>query len=63
MSSPKFGDTVRHNITHRKIEVTPLYFKSARIEPPSDAWRWVEPKNPGVPTSSLLAKLVDAVPD
>jgi len=63
LSSPKFGDTVRHNITHRKIEVTPLYFKSARIEPPSDAWRWVEPKNPGVPTSSLLAKLVDALPD
>jgi len=63
MSSPKFGDTVRHNITHRKIDVIPVRFEAARSEPPSDAWRWVEPKNPGVPTSSLLAKLVDALPD
>jgi len=61
MSSPKVADTVRHNITHRKIDVIPVFFEAARSEPPSDAWRWIDPRYPGVPTSSLLAKLVDAV--
>ena len=61
MSSPELGDTVRHNITHRKIDVTPVRVDADRIEPPSDAWRWVDPKNPGLPTSSLFAKLVGAV--
>jgi A/G-specific adenine glycosylase len=61
MSSPQPGDPVRHNITHRKIDVIPVRFEADRAEPPSEAWRWVDPKNPGVPTSSLLAKLVDAV--
>jgi A/G-specific adenine glycosylase len=63
MSSPKLGDAVRHNITHRRIDVIPVRFQAPRTEPPSDAWRWVRPKSPGVPTSSLLAKLVDALPD
>ena len=58
MSSPQLGAPVRHNITHRKIDVTPVRVDAARIEPPSDAWRWVDPKNPGVPTSSLFGKLV-----
>jgi len=61
MSSPKIGDTVRHNITHRKIDVIPVRFEAARIEPLPDAWRWVNPRNPGVPTSSLFTKLVDVV--
>ena len=61
MSSPELGDNVRHNITHRKIDVTPVRVDADRIEPPSDAWRWVDPKNPGLPTSSLFAKLVGAV--
>jgi len=61
ISSPKAGDTVRHNITHRRIDVIPFRFEVARTEPASDAWRWVDPKSPGVPTSSLLAKLVEAV--
>jgi A/G-specific adenine glycosylase len=63
MSPPKLGNAVRHNITHRKIDVVPVRFEAARAEPPSDAWRWVNPESPGVPTSSLLAKLVDALPD
>lgn len=62
-SSPKHGDPVRHNITHRKIEVIPVRFEADRAELPSDAWRWIDPRDPGVPTSSLLAKLVDALPD
>ena len=63
MSSPKLGDAVRHNITHRRIDVVPARFEAARSEPPSDAWRWIDPRDPGVPTSSLLSKLVDALPD
>ena len=60
-SSPTLGPAVRHHITHRKIDVIPVRFDPARVDPPSDAWRWVDPKSPGVPTSSLLAKLVEAV--
>jgi len=60
-SSPMVRDAVRHNITHRKIDVIPVRFRATRTEPPSDAWRWVNPRNPGVPTSSLFTKLVDAV--
>jgi len=61
MPSPKLGSAVRHNITHRKIDVVPVRFLAARSEPPSEAWRWIDPRDPGVPTSSLLQKLVDAV--
>ena len=60
-SSPKIGSAVRHNITHRKIGVVPFRFEAAHSELPSGAWRWVDPRDPGVPTSSLLQKLVDAV--
>jgi A/G-specific adenine glycosylase len=59
--SPKLGAAVRHNITHRKIDVTPVLLETACTEPPSGAWRWVDPMKPGLPTSSLFAKLVDAV--
>jgi A/G-specific adenine glycosylase len=61
--SPRVGVTVRHNITHRKIDIVPFYFDAARLKPPSDAWRWVDPQSPGVPTSSLFGKLVSASPD
>ena len=52
---------VRHNITHRKIDVIPCRFEVQSFDPPSDAWRWVDPGKPGVPTSSLLGKLIGAV--
>ncbi len=61
MSSPKLGNAVRHNITHRKIDVVPVRFEAARCELSSDAWCWIDPRDPGVPTSSLFQKLVDAV--
>ncbi len=61
MSPPKLGNAVRHNITHRKIDVVPVRFEAARSELSSDAWRWIDPRDPGVPTSSLFQKLVDAV--
>jgi A/G-specific adenine glycosylase len=52
---------VRHSITHRRIEVVPARFGVAAAAPPSDAWRWADPSSPGLPTSSLLAKLVGSV--
>jgi A/G-specific adenine glycosylase len=55
------GSAVRHNITHRRIDVIPCCFEVREFDPPSDTWRWVDPREPGVPTSSLLAKLVDAL--
>jgi A/G-specific adenine glycosylase len=57
---PVSGSAVRHNITHRQIDVFPIFFDVSGADPPSDAWRWVDPENPGVPTSSLLEKLVSA---
>jgi A/G-specific adenine glycosylase len=51
---------VRHSITHRRIEVVPVRFECASIACVDDTWRWVDPSDPGVPTSSLLQKLVAA---
>jgi A/G-specific adenine glycosylase len=59
-SAPGPGSIVRHNITHRKIDVLPFRFDTPRFDPPRDEWRWVDPKDPGLPTSSLLHKLVSA---
>ena len=58
---PVVGPAVRHHITHRKIDVFPVRFDVDRFDPPSDAWIWVDPRDPGVPTSSLFEKLVAAV--
>lgn len=52
---------VRHNITHRKIDVIPCRFVVEAFGPPSDGWRWVDPDDPGMPTSSLFEKLVAAI--
>ena len=62
IQSPKLGNAVRHNITHRKIDVVPLLFETAhRRTAIAEVWRWVDPKKPGLPTSSLFAKLVDSL--
>lgn len=52
---------VHHSITHRRIEVVPVRFEVGTAAPASDAWRWADPSSPGLPTSSLLAKLVAAL--
>ena len=57
----KTGSPIRHNITHRKIDVIPVRFAIDLFQPPSEAWRWVDPTKPGLPTSSLLAKLVEVL--
>lgn len=61
-SDPVTGVTVRHSITHRKIDVSPVFFEVAASIPLDNGWLWVEPSDPGVPTSSLFKKLVQAVP-
>ena len=62
LTSPaRTGTAIRHNITHRKIDVVPVSIEADRFEPPSKAWRWIDPVDPGVPTSSLFEKLVDAI--
>jgi adenine-specific DNA glycosylase len=54
-------ESTRHSITHRRIVVVPV--RVVVEDPPelSDGWRWVDPLSPGLPTSSLLGKLVRAV--
>jgi A/G-specific adenine glycosylase len=59
-SKPDTARQVRHTITHRKIDVVPVRAEIGAVDPPSNDWRWADPMNPGVPTSSLLAKLVRA---
>jgi len=57
------GPAVRHHITHRRIDVVPVRVDVDRFDPPSENWQWVDPREPGVPTSSLLAKLVENLPE
>jgi hypothetical protein len=58
---PRPGSTVRHAITHRRIEVHPVFLDpiglDVRTEGAGDGWRWADPLHPGLPTSSLLAKI------
>ena len=51
---------VRHGITHRRITVHVVALEVAEGEE-GEGWSWVDPCGTGVPTSSLLAKLVAAV--
>jgi A/G-specific adenine glycosylase len=64
LNSPsKSGSVVRHNITHRRIDVIPVRYDVSKFDLPSRDWRWVDPVDPGVPTSSLFKKLVDSISD
>jgi A/G-specific adenine glycosylase len=58
---PIVAPAIRHTITHRKIDVVPVRIEAESIDPSSDAWMWVDPHDPGLPTSSLFRKLVEAV--
>ena len=63
---PESGEIVpgvRHTITHRRIEVVPVRFAVDRLDPPSNGWRWADPRCPRLPTSSLLTKLVERIVD
>ncbi len=48
---------VRHSITHRRIEVVPVRVPVAAWSSAA-GWCWAPPENPGVPTSSLLEKIL-----
>lgn len=57
----EFFDPIRHSITHRRIQVTPARVLADTLSRLPDGWRWVCPKSPGLPTSSLLEKLARSV--
>ncbi len=48
---------IRHSVTYRRIRIVPFVYVLDGAEPPSEGWRLVDPEEPGVATSSLLAKL------
>lgn len=50
-----------HSITFRRIRVVPVLFELRGAREVGEGYRWVSPEEPGLPTSSLLAKLVAAV--
>jgi len=54
-------DSIKHSITHRRIEVTPVRVLAVGPDRLPDGWRWVRPASPGVPTSSLLGKLARSI--
>ncbi len=65
-SDPTGGEAaspVRHAITHRRIEIVPVRFAAEIPGSVGEGWRWADPRNPEVPTSSLLAKLVESCDD
>ena len=57
----EFSETIKHSITHRRIEVTPARARIRRPDRVPDGWSWVDPAAPNLPTSSLLAKLLTSV--
>jgi len=52
--------TVRHSITHRRIKAVPVRLETSDVRPADSIWRWADPQDPGMPTSSLFCKLVAA---
>lgn len=54
-------DTVRHSITHRRIEVVPAAVRVAADPDVPPGWAWADPAAPELPTSSLLGKLLRSV--
>lgn len=56
-----FSKPVKHSITHRRIVVTPARARIDQKLSLPDGWLWVDPAEPNLPTSSLLAKLLSSV--
>ena len=55
-----FG-VIRHSITHRRIEVTPVRVRAGDPRELPGGWSWSDPESPNLPTSSLLDKLVRSI--
>lgn len=51
------SEPIKHSITHRRIQITPVRVVAKKRSPLPEGWRWVCPRSPGLPTSSLLEKL------
>lgn len=59
----RVGEVVRHSITFRRIEVTPVLL-SVSGEPQAAAlWQWAHPEAPKGGTSTLLKKLYNVFPN
>jgi len=54
------GREVRHSVTYRRIRIMPFLYELLDERAVPDGWRLVRSEDPGVPTSSLLAKLSEA---
>lgn len=52
---------MRHSITYRRISIVPVRIGVEREATLPDGWTWADPLEPGLPTSSLLGKLVARV--
>jgi len=63
MGRPRRPGRVRHSVTHRRIRVVPVLWLVEAGPLPDSSWRWVDPEDPKVPTSSLLAKLLRSARD
>lgn len=50
---------VRHGITHRRIEVVPVRVPVPGWQPAA-GWCWADPARPGLPTSSLMEKILNS---
>lgn len=59
-AAPQPLPSVRHGITHRKIEVVPVRIDVDASSGAPAGFRWADPRSPNLPTSSLLGKLVQA---
>ena len=55
------GDVVKHAITYRRIWVQPVVFVYEPGVVEENNWALADPMAPGLPTSSLLRKLVASV--
>ena len=60
-SAMEFSKPVKHSITHRRIEVTPVRARIDHLVRVPEGWSWVDPAVPNLPTSSLLGKLLKSV--
>lgn len=61
-AQPERVEDLKHVITHRQIRVAPVVVLTEEGRTDRDGGeRWLDPRRPRFPTSSLLAKLVSAV--
>ena len=60
LAEPRRLPAMRHSITHRRITVHPVRLELQAGGAATIVGRWIDPAEPGVPTSTLLSKLVQS---